>query len=154
MSTTNPVNAGLQVQPARKTGAMQTLGKDVFLKLLVTQLRHQNPLNPQDNSAFVAQMAQFTALEQMQNLNQQLGRMLELQAGVLAPAMLDRWVTVPGEDGQEQSGRVQAVEYSAGKTWLVVNGERFALETVQRVAPAPDSGETVLNRVAGEKHGL
>lgn len=154
MSTINPVNAGSQGQPDRKTGAMQTLGKDVFLKLLVTQLRHQNPLNPQDNSAFVAQMAQFTALEQMQNLNQQLGRMLELQAGVLAPAMLDRWVTVLGEDGQEQSGRVKAVEYSDGKTWLVVNGERFALETVQRVATGPGSGETAKSSVAGEKYGL
>lgn len=45
------------------------LGKDEFFKLLITQLRYQNPLEPMDDRDFIAQIAQFSALEQMQNLN-------------------------------------------------------------------------------------
>lgn len=46
-----------------------SLGQDAFLKLLITQLKNQSPLNPQDNTAFVAQLAQFSSLQGIQNLN-------------------------------------------------------------------------------------
>lgn len=51
------------------TGAKQDLDKDAFLQLLVAQFKYQDPLNPVDDKQFIAQMAQFTALEQTQNLN-------------------------------------------------------------------------------------
>lgn len=50
------------------TTGSTALGKDAFLQLLVTQMKNQNPLDPQDNTAFVAQLAQFSSLEAMQNL--------------------------------------------------------------------------------------
>ncbi len=52
--------------------AQKTLGKDDFLKLLITKLTHQDPLNPMDDEAFVAQLAQFSSLEQLQNVNNSL----------------------------------------------------------------------------------
>lgn len=55
--------------------ADETMGKDAFLKLLVTQLEHQDPLNPTENTEFVAQLAQFSSLEGIQNLNSSLGGM-------------------------------------------------------------------------------
>ncbi|QZY56753.1 flagellar hook capping FlgD N-terminal domain-containing protein [Crassaminicella profunda] len=53
------------------------LGKDDFLKLLVTQLTHQDPLNPVDDKEFMGQMAQFSSLEQMQNMNKAMEGLTE-----------------------------------------------------------------------------
>lgn len=54
---------------AKAATGNQALGKDAFLQLLVTQLKNQNPLSPQDNGAFVAQLAQFSSLEGINTLN-------------------------------------------------------------------------------------
>lgn len=61
-------NSGLNSAAKAATGN-QALGKDAFLQLLVTQLKNQNPLSPQDNGAFVAQLAQFSSLEGINTLN-------------------------------------------------------------------------------------
>ncbi|MEX5574594.1 flagellar hook assembly protein FlgD [Pseudomonas lijiangensis] len=58
----------LQNPKATATNSSEALGKDAFLQLLVTQMKNQNPLDPQDNTQFVAQLAQFSSLESMQNL--------------------------------------------------------------------------------------
>jgi flagellar basal-body rod modification protein FlgD len=60
-------------------GATKASPKETFLKLLVTQLQHQNPLEPQDSSAFTAQLAQFTSLEQLQNMNTNLSALMSAQ---------------------------------------------------------------------------
>ena len=54
------------------------LGKDAFLRLLIAQLQNQDPLNPMDDREFIAQMAQFSALEQMTNLNKTIENMASL----------------------------------------------------------------------------
>ena len=72
-STTNTVNptpitsTGTEKNYARQVNS--ELGKDAFLRLLTTQLSHQDPLNPTDDKEFLSQMASFSSLEQMQNLN-------------------------------------------------------------------------------------
>jgi flagellar basal-body rod modification protein FlgD len=58
-----------------------TLGKQDFLKLLITQLRNQDPLNPLDQNEFLAQTAQFTSLENLQNISTQLAEMKALSQG-------------------------------------------------------------------------
>jgi flagellar basal-body rod modification protein FlgD len=60
-------------------GGKASLDRDAFLKLLVAQLKHQDPLKPQDNSAFVAELAQFSSLEQTMGINDRLD-MLSLQS--------------------------------------------------------------------------
>ena len=79
--------------------ASQTLGKDDFLKLLTTQLQNQDPLNPISNENFIAQTAQFSSLEQLQNMNNVLQQLLALNGGngVTGSApLLGRMVSVNG----------------------------------------------------------
>src|SRR5690606_23874158 len=72
MSTTAPI-----------TGPGSVLGKDEFLQLLVAQLRHQDPLSPMEGAEFAAQLAQFSSVEQLVNLNDRLALVAALDEAVL-----------------------------------------------------------------------
>jgi len=91
-STTSPA----PVQPGGPT-----LGKQEFLKLLITQLRNQDPLNPLDQNQFLAQTAQFTSLENLQNISSQLAEMKSLaqgQALTQGASLLGKNATAMGRD--------------------------------------------------------
>jgi flagellar basal-body rod modification protein FlgD len=75
----NPVIGNTAAAPAT-SGATKTLGKDDFLKLLITQLKNQDPLNPLDQNQFLAQTAQFTSLENLQNISTQLAELKNLSS--------------------------------------------------------------------------
>ncbi len=66
--------------PKAKNSAMSGLGKDAFMKLLMTQMQYQDPMSPMDNKDFIAQMAQFSSLEQMKNMNESLAGFMRLEA--------------------------------------------------------------------------
>ncbi len=105
------------------------LGKDAFFRLLVTQLRHQDPLSPMDDREFVAQMAQFSTLEQMQSLN---GQMLRLSA----MAMLGQEVLImPNNGGEPAAGIVERVVTLNGSVQVAVNGQLYPVEWVNAVQP-------------------
>ena len=89
------------------TGAT-SLGKDAFLKLLVTQMENQNPLDPQDNSEFVAQLAQFSSLETMQNLSTSvdaIGGMYQSSQALQASSLVGRTVTVESGSTYIEGGK-------------------------------------------------
>ncbi|MDR4886495.1 flagellar hook assembly protein FlgD [Fredinandcohnia sp. QZ13] len=68
------------LKPERKTGN-DILGKDDFLKILMTQLQNQDPMNPMEDKDFIAQMATFTSLEQMTNMNSTLEKFVNGNQG-------------------------------------------------------------------------
>jgi flagellar basal-body rod modification protein FlgD len=69
ITTQNAISTATAAATSAKSTAKNTLGKDSFMKMMIAQLQNQDPLNPMDGTAFVAQLAQFSSLEQLQNLN-------------------------------------------------------------------------------------
>ena len=76
------------------------LGLQDFLKILLTQLNYQDPLKPLDNQEFMAQMAQFTALEQSQRVNDKLEVLIANQAALQSIGLIGRTVEVAGDSGK------------------------------------------------------
>ena len=79
--------------------ATNSIGFQDFLKILLTQLNYQDPLKPMDNQEFMAQMAQFTALEQSQQLNTKLDLLIANQAALQSVGLLGRTVDVTTSSG-------------------------------------------------------
>lgn len=124
------------------TASYNELGRDVFLQLLVTQLRYQNPLNPVEDRAFLAELAQFSMLERIQELRMVVSAAQQLQ-GI---GMLGKRVVL--HNGVE--GLVTAVSMGKdGPSLQLDNGERASLSDVahvsltmpQPVDPEPGTGD-------------
>lgn len=88
--------------------ASQSLGKDDFLKLLITQLSNQDPTDPMDNTEFIAQMAEFSSLEQITNLNSNFDKMNSMLNSSQAVNTLGKTVEVDA-GGVTSIGKVEAV---------------------------------------------
>lgn len=138
-SAVNSSTAMATVQQSQQT-TQDMLGKDAFLQLLVTQLRYQDPLSPMDDREFVSQMAQFSSLEQMQNLN---GQMLRLSA----LSMLGQEVLIlPTDGGLPTAGVIERVVTLHGSTKVEVGGQLYPVEWVSAVqspeTTVPGNGQT------------
>ena len=95
--------------------AQQPLGKDDFLQLLVAQLSAQDPLNPMDSREFSAQLAQFSALEQMTNINSTLEELVTAQLAMGNSSMISligKLVDVPGNSFEHTQGEATSLAYS------------------------------------------
>ena len=134
MSSINPTTSTSTAtdQPAtRKNG---TLDKDDFLKLLVTQLQHQDPLNPMDDMQFMSQMAQFSTLEQITNLGADIERLSFSGQVSESVALIGRTVTYEAKDGSIEQGTVQGVEIEDGKIRVSVDGTKIEPASIRSVA--------------------
>ncbi|HEU4657630.1 MAG TPA: flagellar hook capping FlgD N-terminal domain-containing protein [Capillimicrobium sp.] len=113
---------------AKTTGADGFgMDKDAFLKILVEQLRHQDPSNPGDSQEYIQQMTQYSILEQLTNISEASQQQTAADAGNTAIALVGRTVTYTDEDGEEQSGVVKGVDFSTGTPTLTV-GETAGIE--------------------------
>lgn len=108
-------------QSTAPVAAPDALGKDAFLKLLVAQLRYQDPMNPAEGSEFVAQTAQFTSVEKLQELVAQTATSFGLQQKLGAGAMVGRDVTWTGPDGLARTGTVTSALLSGATPVLRVD---------------------------------
>lgn len=118
------------------------VGKDAFLQLLITQMRYQDPLSPMENEAFLAQLAQFSSLEQMQQLNENFESVLLLsqsQNNNGATALIGKHVRASGET--VDVGPEGSVELGY---FLASDAQAVEIRVVD------DSGRTIKTLVANE----
>lgn len=127
-------------QPLRdkSAGPSQELGKQEFLNLLMTQLRYQDPLNVQEDREFIAQMAQFSTLEQTTNLSLAMENLADFQRLSQGASLLGKEIEaiVPGAEGEDDStfsGIVEETRLKDGKMVLVVNGQDISVEQITRI---------------------
>lgn len=110
--------------------ATSSLGKDAFLQLLVTQMKYQDPLNPNTDTEFVAQLATFSQLEQLQNLSQ---TSTNSQAfSLVGKDVVVKTINSTGEVAFKQ-GRVDFVNMSKGKVQLSINGNSYSMDDLCQV---------------------
>lgn len=121
--------AGTAGRSPRGTGE---LGKDDFLQLLVAQLRFQDPMQPISDHSFIAQLAQFSSLEQTSNLNNEFRDLRQtMEAGqqqslaLQALALIGMQATVLDQDGTTHSGNVDAVRLLGTTILLNLAGQEF-----------------------------
>jgi flagellar basal-body rod modification protein FlgD len=113
------------------------LDKDAFLKLLVTQLRYQDPTAPMDSSAFMAQTSQLTSVEKLTELATTSRSAFDVQQRLGSAALIGRQVSWTAEDGSTSSGTVSAVSLTGTVPLLRVGSLDVPLDQVTAVVAAP-----------------
>lgn len=108
------------------------LGKDAFLKILAAQLQYQDPMKSMDNSEYIAQMAQFSALEQMQSLNENISYSIGLQNTQLGASLIGKEVKVIKE-GEVHTGIVDKVSNFGRFLTLECEGEQYYIDEVVEI---------------------
>ena len=119
---------------------VKDLGKDEFLKLLITELQHQDPTNPMEDREFIAQMAQFSSLEQMLNFNSNMEKLLERVSFQSSFNLLGLNVDIQSQgnfdnDGNQLfiNGTVEAVSKQGEEIFVRVNGEDYLASDIVKV---------------------
>lgn len=131
------------------------LGKDDFLKILAAELQNQSPTNPMDDKDFIAQLAQFSSLEQMQNmaegftsLNETLNNYLQKQTSfstslnILQSAGLIGKIAVAEVDESRIEGKVEAIRMRDSIPYAVIGGEEIAISSIKEIYEENAGSET------------
>jgi flagellar basal-body rod modification protein FlgD len=106
-------------------------GKEDFLRLFVAQLKAQNPLNPQEGHEFIAQLAQFTSLEQLMNLNTSFSDMLKFQQLLGGGELIGKNASYigTGSDGNPQ-GVISAIKINDGAIAAIIGGKEVPISNI------------------------
>ena len=125
----------LDSENINKNRGSSELGKDEFMKLLTTQMQYQDPLNPQSDQDFIAQLAQFSSLEQMQNLNSTFSNTSAYQ-------LIDKFVEIEHSEanGEHKSaeGIVDSVKINKNGAQVIIDGQSFDVEDIYKVSSPTD----------------
>jgi flagellar basal-body rod modification protein FlgD len=117
------------------------LGKQDFLKLLMAQLANQDPMKPMDDTQMIAQMAQFSALEETQQLRQIIQQSSNMSTVVQAGALIGKYIQAGQADGSLISGKVDSINLESTDgvvtPTLSVDGQIVDYSTIRSVSSSP-----------------
>lgn len=126
------------------TSSTGDLGKQDFMRLLLAQLRNQDPLNPMEDREFITQMAQLNTLEQLQALNERIGELIGSDLIGRATELIGREVEAVDEYGYLVRGVVEGVRFGNGMPWLQIGGVEVLYDNVTAIygtsEQAPEGG--------------
>ena len=114
MTTITAIDTAATASAAQSSASMKIMGKNEFLNMLITQLQHQDPLNPADSTEFTAQLAQFSSLEQLSNINDSLKNMAQFQASLThsqAVSYIGKEITASGNGLQLKDGQTATCHF-------------------------------------------
>ncbi len=114
----------------------KTLGQQDFLKLISVQLAKQDPMKPMEDTSFIAQMAQFSSLEQSSQMAKDMASLRSQVSLQSASSMIGRDVSIQTKTGDVR-GTVDSIKSYDGDVTVGVNGLFYSLSNVVRVASAP-----------------
>jgi flagellar basal-body rod modification protein FlgD len=132
-----PIKDVLGQQPPKQTKPANELDKDAFLKLLVAQLKYQDPLNPASGTEFIAQTAQFTQVEKLEDLASTEQKLLTNQLNLSASALVGKTVGYVDKDGKDTAGIVTGATLNTDKPTVKVGGADVPLESIKDVHTTP-----------------
>jgi flagellar basal-body rod modification protein FlgD len=138
-SSSAAASAAASAATATTATAKNTLTTQDFLKLLSTQMQNQDPLQPMDDTAYLAQMAQFTSLQQMNTLTSTVAQLSSSQQNLGASSYLGKTVKMNDGNSSTVSGVVTSVDLSGTTPTLQVNGTSYPLTSLLSVSPTPAS---------------
>ncbi|MBV9131824.1 MAG: hypothetical protein JO318_03960, partial [Chloroflexi bacterium] len=134
-------NAGASSAAAPTSTQQKTLGQNDFLKLLLAEMQNQDPSKPMDDSQTIAQMAQFSALQATQQLQQTIQQSNNVQSIFQAGSMIGKYVQAAQPDGTNVSGAVTGVDFTSTNgvmtPQLVVNNTDIDYSTIVKVSSTP-----------------
>ena len=130
MGTVSGIDTSKVTQLNDTSKSSSSLDKDAFLQLLVTQMKYQDPLNPSSNTEYMSQLAQFTSLEEMENLNSTF-RQSDAQSLVGSYVIVKTENSSGGTD--YVSGLVDYVTMTNGKPYLSINDNYYSYEDIDSV---------------------
>jgi flagellar basal-body rod modification protein FlgD len=140
MTVSATEGVGMVPQPASaSTPTRAEMDKDLFLKLMVAQLRNQDPMNPMDSTQFLAQSAQFTTLEKLTEVAEFTAQTYAAQMAFGASTLAGKEVTYLDADGAEVTGTVDSVRFTGAGPMLTIDDAEVSMNSVVGVV-APTTG--------------
>jgi flagellar basal-body rod modification protein FlgD len=140
VDATSSASSGTYTSDTQARIPTQVLGQNDFLKLLVAQLAAQDPMNPKKDTDFIAQMAQFSSLEQTKAMDANLAALRAQQDVLQANSLIGREVKLQKDKDTTVTGVVSAVNIEAGTPKIVVNGTAYELgQILSLTAPPPET---------------
>ncbi len=132
----HPTPSTVAQQQAARAATGSTLDKDAFMKLLITQMKYQNPLEPTDPAAFMSTMTQMTTVEKLTQIADSATQQVDGQRSLSAASLIARQIEWKATDGSTKAGTVTGTKFTVDGPILIVGTEEVPFNTVLAVTQA------------------